>query len=301
MPFFAIVGFAASSLVVPQQAVAWAVSPQVTAQVQEVQEVQQQAPSQTQAPQPTEIAPPTAPGAQVSAPTITVPLGTQISLLLTSPITNKNAHAGNLVRAATAFPVTVDSQFAIPVGTFVEGVIDKVKGRDANGRPGIQMHFTRMIFSNGYTVPLGSNSGEIAENRVTRPEQAGPAEGATVAARAEEQASFQLASFRPASFGGAGSDAATFRIASFTSVGYAVAAQQAPPPPPLPPLPHVGPPTGVIVGLVAAGVAAAVIAIVALHRGATYFYYSPGWQFEMTLERPLVLDADAVANAASLQ
>ena len=85
--------------------------------------------------------------------TITISAGTRIPLVLASPITNKSARPGNAIRAVTGFPVTVGTQLAIPVGTHVEGVIDKVtKGRRPG--PSLRIHLTRILFPNGYSVAV---------------------------------------------------------------------------------------------------------------------------------------------------
>jgi hypothetical protein len=67
----------------------------------------------------------------------------------------KTAKAGDGVYAQAAFPVGVNNQMAIPSGTYVQGQIDTLT------RPGwlsphgqLQMHFTKIIFANGYTVEL---------------------------------------------------------------------------------------------------------------------------------------------------
>ena len=88
-----------------------------------------------------------------SPQTITVPAGTRIPLTLGGQITSKS-RAGDPVRAMTAFPVTVDTQVAIPVGTYVEGVIDSVNRRT----PSAQIHFTRIVFANGYTLSFAAQS-----------------------------------------------------------------------------------------------------------------------------------------------
>jgi len=91
-----------------------------------------------------------------SKPKIVVPAGTTVVLSLTDPILAKSAKAGDSVYAQTAFPVTVNNQMAIPPGTYVQGQIDTLT------RPGwfsphaqFQMHFTKIIFANGYTVEIG--------------------------------------------------------------------------------------------------------------------------------------------------
>jgi len=86
---------------------------------------------------------------------IVIPAGTTVSLALTEPILAKSAKAGDSVYAETAFPVAVNNQMAIPPGTYVQGQIDTLT------RPGwfsphaqFQIHFTKIIFANGYTVEL---------------------------------------------------------------------------------------------------------------------------------------------------
>jgi hypothetical protein len=75
--------------------------------------------------------------------------------MLTSPILAKTAKAGDGVYAQAVFPVAVNNQMAIPPGTYVQGQIDALT------RPGwlsphaqFQIHFTKIIFANGYTVEL---------------------------------------------------------------------------------------------------------------------------------------------------
>jgi hypothetical protein len=78
-----------------------------------------------------------------------------VALALTSPIWAKTAKVGDIVHAATGFPVTVGNDMAIPPGTYVEGRIDALtrpSWRSAHAE--FQLHFTRLIFANGYTVEL---------------------------------------------------------------------------------------------------------------------------------------------------
>jgi len=87
--------------------------------------------------------------------TITVPAGTKVALALVSPIWAKGAKVGDSVHAATAFPVAVGNNMAIPPGTYVEGRIDALKRPSwLSAHAEFQMHFTKLIFANGYTVEL---------------------------------------------------------------------------------------------------------------------------------------------------
>jgi len=68
--------------------------------------------------------------------------------------------------------------------------------------------------------------------------------------------------------------------------------------PTLPPLPAVGPNKGIIIGLVASGVAVAVmVAILAGHRSGGV-YLDAGAKLDMVLQSPLSLDPDRIAVGA---
>ena len=193
--------------------------------------------------------------------TITVPSGTRISLALVNPITTK-ARPGNAVRAVTGFPVTVGTRLAIPVGTYVEGVIDKVTKRGRSG-PTVRMHFTRILYANGYSVPI---------------------EGANTQAKA---LSPELSSPESAAF------------ANESGANYALAAEPSSQSPALQPAPvHIGATVGLAVGSIAAGIAA--IVLMSRHRGGgNGVLFDTGWQFEMVLESPISVDAASVAAAVA--
>ncbi len=214
----------------------------------------QQAPPQTQAP------PMTSP-----AQTIVVPEGTRVPATLSSPITIKAARRGTAVRAATAFPVTVGTQVVIPVGTYMEGVIDKVT-RGSSG-VSLHIHFTRIVYANGYTVDV---DGINADAKAIRP---GFDRGSN--------------SLEPAAF------------ATENAPHLVLVAQQSPQPPPLP---HSGPSTGTVIGIgvgfAAVGIIAAVLSIHHLHAS-NGVLFDTGWQFEMVLQSPLSLNAASVAAAVA--
>ena len=213
-------------------------------------------PTQTQAP-----APMTSP-----AQTIVVPEGTRIPATLSASITTKSARRGTTVRAVPAFPVSVGTQVAIPVGTYMEGVIDKVT-RGSSDISSLHIHFTRMVYANGYTVDI---DGINTDAKAMRPEF--------------DRGSNSL---EPAAF--AGGDAPHL----------ALAAQQSPEPPPLPhPGPSMGTAIGIGVGLAAGGVIAAVLAV---HhsRASNGVLFDAGTQFEMVLQSSLSLNAASVAAAVA--
>lgn len=215
----------------------------------------QQAPPQTQVPVPM-----TSP-----AQTMVVPEGTRIPATLSSPITIKAARRGTAVRAVTAFPVTVGTQVVIPVGTYMEGVIDKVT-RGSSG-VSLHIHFTRIVYANGYTVDV---DGINADAKAISPEF--------------DRGSSLL---EPAAF------------ATENAPHLVLVAQQSPQPPPLP---HSGPSTGTVIGIgvgfAAVGIIAAVLSIHHLH-GSNGVLFDTGWQFEMVLQSPLSLNAASVAAAVT--
>ena len=193
--------------------------------------------------------------------TLVIPAGTRIPMTLTAPITTKS-HPGDTVRAVTAFPVSIDNQLAIPVGTYAEGVIDKVNARV----PSVEMHFTRMIFSNGYNVSLDATN-SVAQ--VLTPHDGIP----------------DFSAFDD-------EDAPKLELA---------AQQQTPPT--LPPLHNPGPSIGLVTGVSLGVAAAAAEAFILLNRhggaGQTDIIFDTGWQFQMVLQNALSLDAASVAAAAA--
>ncbi|MGH9528365.1 MAG: hypothetical protein ACRD2S_00430, partial [Terriglobales bacterium] len=181
--------------------------------------------------------------------TITIPAGTRIPSTLASPITTKSG-PGTAIRAVTTFPVTVGTQLAIPVGTYFEGVIDKVT-KGGRYSASVQMHFTRIIYANGFgTVVNGVN----VQAKALLPRQGSP-----------ETTAF------------AGGDAKGNALAAEQLQGLPPF-QQPPPPPTLQKPP--GPNVGIIVGSLVATVAVAIIAIVIAshHRSnSTAVLFDTGW------------------------
>ena len=96
-----------------------------------------------------------APAAQAPSQTFTVPAGTKVLLSLKSGINTKTAQQGDGVYLVSSFPVVGPSRVMIPVGVYVQGVVDRVvrPGR-VKGRAQIDMHFTTMIFPNGSVVEV---------------------------------------------------------------------------------------------------------------------------------------------------
>ena len=204
-----------------------------------------------------------------SSPTIVVPIGTAIQLTLMSSVKSKSTKAGDTVRAVVAFPVTIGTQLAIPAGTFVDGSVIRVTPHPAGGQqPSFRVHFTRLVFSNGYSVALNGENTQA----LLLPLQTG--------APANEVA--ELAPLR------------------LPGMHFAMGEGQEPT---LPPLPQVGPER-----LRHRGVAgrhcrsgdSGMQSVAHHHANNTDFVlYDAGWQFQMVLDSPITLDAAQVAAAAS--
>ncbi len=206
---------------------------------------------------------PTANGA-----TVRVASGTSIPLTLVSAIKSKSTKVGDAVRAQVAFPVTVGNQLAIPAGTYVEGVVEALTAGDRHHRqPNLRIHFTRLLFANGYTVALDAKN---LEARV-------------VAVDADEE----VAEDESGAGDGAGVQG---------SEGFGFVAGQSGPPP----LPSVGPSKGAVIGGVLGGaVVVAVLGVVFGRRAARNtdaVLFDSGWQFAMVTQGDLVLDSGKVGQ-----
>jgi len=209
-----------------------------------------------------------------TAATIAVPVGTSVPLTLMTPIKSKSTKPGDSVRAVVAFPVTVGSQIAIPAGSYVEGMVTRVSAKPlANRQPTLTVHFTRLLFSNGYAVDLNGEN-----TQAMLPLENGKASTA------------EVAELTPLQMPGA---------------HFAIGEGQFGPPPPatLPPLPQLGPSPALVGGVMAGATAGLLVGMFAWahHRANSYDFvvFDSGWQFQMVLDSPLTLDAAQVAAAAA--
>jgi len=165
--------------------------------------------------------------------------------------------------------VTVGTQIAIPAGTFAEGVVIQVIAKPmSNQQPSVRIHFTRLLFSNGYAVALN------AENTQSLLLEDG-AKASTV----------EVAELMPIELPG-----------THFAMGDGQITQG-------PSLPQVGPNPAVVGGAVAGGFVALVVGMLvwAHHRANSvdFVVFDDGWQFQMVLDSPLALDAAQVTAAAA--
>jgi type IV secretion system protein VirB10 len=90
-----------------------------------------------------------------SADAYTLAAGTRIAVTLKHAISTRNARENDPVYAETSFPVVSNGRVVIPVGTYVQGVIQRSQrpGR-VKGRGELVIHFNTLIFPSGYTLLL---------------------------------------------------------------------------------------------------------------------------------------------------
>jgi type IV secretion system protein VirB10 len=99
-----------------------------------------------------------APSAEPEKPTLTIPAGTRIPLSLKQAISTKTVKDGDPVYAETAFPFVLNERIVVPAGTYVQGKIERVqRGGHVKGRAELLIHFTSLVYPNGYTVMLGGS------------------------------------------------------------------------------------------------------------------------------------------------
>ncbi len=95
------------------------------------------------------------PASSPSAEAYTLEAGTRIAVTLKHAISTKTARVNDPVYAETSFPVVSNGRIVIPVGTYVQGVIERSQrpGR-VKGRGELVIHFNTLIFPSGYTLLL---------------------------------------------------------------------------------------------------------------------------------------------------
>ncbi len=86
---------------------------------------------------------------------LVIPSGTKVPLALKHAISTKASREGDAVYAETTFPVVANGRVLIPSGTYVQGRISHIQraGR-IKGKAEVLMHFTTLIYPDGYTVML---------------------------------------------------------------------------------------------------------------------------------------------------
>jgi len=243
-----------------------------TSQVYAAGFAQQQASAQDTAPAP--------------AGQLMVAAGTTVPLTLVTQIKAKSTPIGATVRASVAFPVTVGTRLAIPAGVFVEGQLVQAVFPKGYKQPKhqapvspLKIHFTRLIYPSGYTVSLNAELSSLLIPMMSDPPEA------------EEDAKLESPYLR----------------------GQGPYVEDAPvegPPEPQQsqptetnPYAHAGPNPAVIYGpIVGTAVIAGLLVALSHHHDAALdsVLYDAGYQFQMTVATPLVLDSSRIGKAADV-
>src|ERR1700733_6798820 len=91
---------------------------------------------------------------------LVVPSGTAIPVALINRIATKNAKDGDGVYVRTVFPITVNNEIVIPVGSHIRGKISEVhKAGRVKGKAGLSLTFQTLILPSGLTITLYASLG----------------------------------------------------------------------------------------------------------------------------------------------
>jgi len=91
---------------------------------------------------------------------VSVSKGTVIPVELLNQVSTRNIKEGDHVYARTIFPITVENQIIIPVGTNVQGVIkDAQRPGRVKGKASLTLSFQMMILPSGVTMPIYGSLG----------------------------------------------------------------------------------------------------------------------------------------------
>ena len=302
-------------------------APQSEAEPSPQQQSQQVAPPQPKYPEQDEPPPTQQPQSTPDQKrTITIPAGTHLSLVLTSPVGTAVSQVGDPLRAVIDFPVSIDNVLAIPAGTFVEGKIAAVVRRH---RKGLEMRFSKLIFANGYAMPLSdavlsaalsqpamnavglhigvtgtadvSDTGKVGDFRSLSAELSSKL-SSELSARSTTSEALSANEVPAAAILRSAQAAGEQPASRITTISYAMFGdpQQPPTQPTPPPLPHVGPSRGLIIGVGLAALGGVLVATILLTRhqqAQSDIYFEAGWKFDLVLQTPLLVDVDSVATA----
>ncbi len=113
---------------------------------------------QTAAPAPVQPALKPAHAAQAaSGKFITLPSGTRVAVVLENGISTRSAKPGDSVYLRTSFPITLNNQIVVPVGSYLRGeLLDTKRPGRVQGRGEFRIKLDTLIFPNGYTVNMNA-------------------------------------------------------------------------------------------------------------------------------------------------
>jgi hypothetical protein len=215
--------------------------------------------------------------------TITIPAGTQLSLVLTQPIQSRYLRRGDDIYAQVTSPVTAENQVAIPAGTFVQGTIDKLERR--GGRAELRVQSMAITFPDGYVASISG------------PATLESTEGYAFTDPGPQRSVWALA--LPAAGAGVGALIGHSVGASPSTLASSEPPGCVGPPPECISSSVTGPSNQGRNTVIGAGIGAAVgmVASMTLMFGSHHFFIDAGTPVEMTLQHPVTLQQNEVADA----
>jgi hypothetical protein len=198
---------------------------------------------------------------------ISIPAGSKLSLVLTHSVLSRSTHRGDDIYAQTVFPIALANEEIIPPGTFVHGKVDRLQRN--GGRGELHLQSMSMIFPDGYVVPIpGPLTAESDEGYV----ELDPSKG-----------NVTVAILAPIGGGVAG---ALIGHAANKSPGMTLNGLT------INPSKLKSTAIGSIIGVAAGGL----VSLVSLTRS-HQFFLDVGTPVEMTLQQPMLLETEQVADA----
>jgi hypothetical protein len=214
-----------------------------------------------------QTAQPRQPAQSAQPATVTIPAGTPFALVLTNPLSSKSVHRGDQIHAQTTNPIAIADQVVIPAGTFVQGTVDKLSRNGSRGE--VMLQSAKFIFSDGYVANI---AGPINVESDEGTAWLNPGNGTKAAMFGAPLAGLGL---------GALIGSAAHTTQSSTLGGTTITSST---------------PKGLAIGsMVGLAVGGAVALTVFLHSH--QFFVDVGSPMEMTLQQPVTLSQNRVADA----
>jgi hypothetical protein len=118
-------------------------------------------------------------------PPVTVPAGTQVSVMLTSDYSTKTAALGTAVNAELASDLVVDGRRIAKAGAPISGTITEVTSgsKKIGAVPALKIDFTQLVVADGKTMPVAiriNQKGQSEKGRDTAKIAGGTAAGAVI-------------------------------------------------------------------------------------------------------------------------
>jgi len=215
--------------------------------------------------------------------TVTIPGGTRIALVLTQPIQTRQVHRGDDIYAQINSPVSSGTEVVIPIGTFVQGKVEKLERRAGRGE--IRLQSMSITFPDGYVIPITDPALLVTDEGYALKD---PGPGRSTAAFVLPFAGAGLGALIGHSVGSAQSTLTTTNPPGCNpALPYCLSSSMT-----VPGRKGIDTGIGATVGAAAGGIGALVMLV-----SSRNFYMDVGTPVEMTLQHPLSLQQNEVAKA----